>query len=134
MKSDNLTAYKDQKEDGIAEKNNTLSDPEMSGFFTSTQRWGFTTSQQMVLLGMPRRSVFYRWKSGELADIPHNTRMRVGYVSGIDKALCERFAAETQRLNWISQVNSAFDGQSPFDVMLNGQMEDLQNVWKYLSV
>ena len=48
--------------------------------------WGLTADQQIVLLGSPARSTFFKWKK-EGGALPRDTLERISHVFGIYKCL-----------------------------------------------
>lgn len=105
------------------------------GFFALTERWGLTAEQQRVLLGMPGRSTFYRWKRDREASLSHDVLERISYLLGIYKALHILFPDARQADAWIHKPNQAalFNGQSALQRMLGGQVSDLYVVREYLD-
>ena len=60
----------------------------LRAFFNIARDWGLNTDAQMVLLGTPGRSTFFKWKSApETADLKRDTLERLSYILGIYKAL-----------------------------------------------
>ena len=56
----------------------------LRAFFNIARDWGLSTDEQMVLLGAPGRSTFFKWKSGpEAADLKRDTLERLSYLLGI---------------------------------------------------
>ncbi|MHB8824438.1 MAG: antitoxin Xre-like helix-turn-helix domain-containing protein, partial [Thiobacillus sp.] len=60
----------------------------LRAFFNIARDWGLNTDEQIVLLGTPSRSTFFKWKSApESADLKRDTLERLSYLLGIYKAL-----------------------------------------------
>jgi hypothetical protein len=50
----------------------------LRAFFNIARDWGLNTDEQMVLLGAPGRSTFFKWKSApETADLKRDTLERL---------------------------------------------------------
>jgi hypothetical protein len=113
-----------------------LSAAGLRAFFNIARDWGLNTDEQMVLLGAPGRSTFFKWKSApETADLKRDTLERVSYILGIYKALQILLPAATSADSWVKKPNTAplFGGSSALDRMLGGNVADLLAVRQYLD-
>lgn len=113
-----------------------LSAAGLRAFFNIARDWGLSTDEQMVLLGAPGRSTFFKWKSTpETADLKRDTLERLSYLLGIYKALQILLPAATAADAWVKKPNSAplFGGKSALDRMLGGNVADLIAVRQYLD-
>ena len=109
----------------------------LRAFFSIARDWGLNTDAQMVLLGTPGRSTFFKWKSApETADLKRDTLERLSYILGIYKALQILLPDTTAADAWVKKPNTAplFGGQSALDRMLGGNVADLMVVRQYLDV
>lgn len=116
--------------------NRDLSAAGLRAFFNIARDWGLSTDEQMVLLGAPGRSTFFKWKSApETADLKRDTLERLSYLLGIYKALQILLPAATAADAWVKKPNSApfFGGKSALDRMLGGNVADLIAVRQYLD-
>jgi hypothetical protein len=116
--------------------NRTLSAAGLRAFFNLAQAWGLNAEAQMVLLGAPGRSTFFKWKSApESADLKRDTLERLSYLLGIYKALQILLPATTSADAWVKKPNTAplFGGKSALDRMLGGNIGDLLAVRQYLD-
>jgi len=105
-------------------------------FFNIARDWGINTDEQMVLLGAPGRSTFFKWKSApESADLKRDTLERLSYILGIYKALQILLPAADAADAWVKKPNTAplFGGKSALDRMLGGNVADLVAVRQYLD-
>ena len=59
---------------------------ELEAFFEMAQRWDLSTEQQIILLGSPGRSTFFKWKK-EGGSLPRDTGERLSHLLAIWKAL-----------------------------------------------
>ena len=107
--------------------------PALAGFFRIMEIWGADKAQAMALLGQPAERTFYRWKAGDVAGLPHDVVRRIGYVSGIWKALQILYANPAQADEWVRKPNAFFGGQTPLERMSAGDMTDLAAVRQYLD-
>ncbi|HQT30946.1 MAG TPA: MbcA/ParS/Xre antitoxin family protein [Thiobacillus sp.] len=108
----------------------------LRAFFNIARDWALNTDEQMVLLGAPGRSTFFKWKSApESADLKRDTLERLSYILGIYKALQILLPASTAADVWVKKSNSAplFGGNSALDRMLGGNVADLLAVRQYLD-
>ncbi|MEO6422724.1 MAG: MbcA/ParS/Xre antitoxin family protein [Candidatus Nitrotoga sp.] len=108
----------------------------LRAFFNIARDWGLTTDEQMVLLGAPGRSTFFKWKSTpESADLKRDTLERVSYLLGIYKALQILLPSIEAADAWVKKPNSAplFGGKRALDRMLGGNVADLVAVRQYLD-
>lgn len=113
----------------------TKSQVALKAFFNMSKEWGLNNDQQIILLGTPGRTTFYRWKKGETRGLSEDTLERVSYLLGIYKALHILFTSKSQANSWIYRENAAnlFAGRSALDFMLHGKMANLFETRKYLD-
>ena len=107
--------------------------PALTGFFRFMELWGADTAQTMAILGRPSQRTFYRWKAGDVAGLPHDVVRRIGYVSGIWKALQIVYSNPQQADTWVRTPNRFFGGQTPLDRMSAGDVTDLAAVRQYID-
>ncbi|MBY5667381.1 DUF2384 domain-containing protein [Rhizobium leguminosarum] len=105
---------------------------ELEAFFRMAERWGLSTEDQILLLGSPGRSTFFKWKK-ETASLPTDTRERLSHLLSIWKALRILFTNDKQAEEWIHRDNRYFDGASALDVMLEGSVASIYRVRRYLD-
>jgi hypothetical protein len=113
-----------------------LSAAGLRAFFNIARDWELNTDEQMVLLGAPGRSTFFKWKSApEAADLKRDTLERLSYILGIYKALQILLPATTAADAWVKKPNTAplFGGKRALDRMLGGNVADLLAVRQYLD-
>ncbi|MBW8327621.1 MAG: MbcA/ParS/Xre antitoxin family protein [Thiobacillus sp.] len=113
-----------------------LSAAGLRAFFNIARDWALNTEEQMVLLGAPGRSTFFKWKSApESADLKRDTLERLSYLLGIYKALQILLPDATAADAWVKKPNSAplFGGKRALDRMLGGNVADLVAVRQYLD-
>lgn len=113
-----------------------LSAAGLRAFFNIARDWGLNADAQMVLLGAPGRSTFFKWKSApESADLKRDTLERLSCILGIYKALQILLPAADAADAWVKKPNSAplFGGKSALDRMLGGNVADLVAVRQYLD-
>ncbi len=104
---------------------------ELETFFAMADKWKLSTDEQIILLGSPGRSTFFKWKK-EGGALPADTRERLSHMLGIWKSLRILFTQDDRGEAWIRARNRYFDGASALDVMLEG-MSGVIRVRRYLD-
>ena len=112
-----------------------VSGPALRTFFRIAEAWRLGIKDQIVLLGRPSKSSFYRWKQVENVALPHDTLERLSYLFGIYSALQILLPQPEAADSWIRKPNTAplFGGRSALERMLSGQVADLYMVRQYLD-
>jgi hypothetical protein len=108
----------------------------LRAFFNIARDWDLSTEQQIVLLGSPGRSTFYKWKNApQAARLPRDTLERLSLMLGIYKALQILLPSDAAADAWIRKPNAAplFGGASALERMLSGNVSDLYEVRRYLD-
>lgn len=105
----------------------------LKAFFKLSQAWGLTREEAQVLLGSPSESTYYRWRQGKVASLPRDTLERISVLIGIYKALHILFPIATRADDYIRRANSDFAGRSAMDVMLQGSVDALYQIRRYLD-
>ncbi|KVD89509.1 hypothetical protein WS62_14975 [Burkholderia sp. ABCPW 14] len=108
----------------------------LRAFFNIARDWDLSTDEQIVLLGSPGRSTFFKWKaSPQTARLTHDTLERLSLVLGIYKALQILLPQPTAADAWVKRPNDAvpFNGKRALDRMLAGNISDLIAVRQYLD-
>jgi hypothetical protein len=104
-------------------------------FFNVGAAWGLGVQEQRIMLGGIPASTFHKWKSGGIGALSYDQLERVSLVLGVFKALRLLFANDAQGVAWMKAKNSAvtFGGQAPLERMLQGGIDDLYAVRRYLD-
>ncbi len=105
----------------------------LAGFFRIAELWGADNAEARAILGQPPERTFYKWKAGETGAVPMDVVRRIGYVSGIWKALQILYSDHAQADGWLRRPNRHFGGQTPLDRMSAGDVTDLAAVRQYLD-
>ena len=103
--------------------------------------WGLDDAAASTLLGGVGLSTLRRWRRDLEAgrdvkiDVRRDLTDRLSLILGIYKALQILFPSTAQADAWVSRTNSnpVFGGRSALDVMLNGGMDDLYRVRRFLD-
>jgi hypothetical protein len=108
----------------------------LRAFFRIAADWDLSAEEQIVLLGAPGRSTYFKWKSSpETARLARDTLERLSLVLGIYKALQILLPQPNAADTWVKRPNSAppFGGRRALDRMLAGNISDLVAVRQYLD-
>jgi hypothetical protein len=108
----------------------------LRAFFNIARDWNLSAEEQIVLLGSPSRSTFFKWKAApETARLGRDTLERLSLLLGIYKALQILLPQPSAADTWIKRPNSAppFGGRRALDRMLAGNISDLVAVRQYLD-
>ncbi|SMG60646.1 MbcA/ParS/Xre antitoxin family protein [Paraburkholderia susongensis] len=108
----------------------------LRAFFNIARDWNLNADEQIVLLGSPGRSTFFKWKaSPETARLARDTLERLSLLLGIYKALQILLPQPSAADTWIKRPNSAppFGGRRALDRLLAGNISDLVAVRQYLD-
>ncbi|MDZ4374364.1 MAG: MbcA/ParS/Xre antitoxin family protein [Phenylobacterium sp.] len=101
-------------------------------FFALADRWKLNTDQQIVLLGNPARSTFFKWKK-DSGLMSADTEERISHLLSIFKALEILFPVADRADEWIRRPNQFFEGRTALEVMLGGKLADIIRVRTYLD-
>ncbi|EXI89009.1 MAG: hypothetical protein AW11_01867 [Candidatus Accumulibacter regalis] len=108
----------------------------LRAFFNIARDWQLDVDQQLVLLGAPGRSTFFKWKAAPAeARLGRDTLERLSYLLGIYKALQILLPEQSAADAWVRKPNQAplFGGRSALERMLGGNVGDLFAVRQYLD-
>ena len=105
----------------------------LSAFSKMADIWALSTDEQLVLLGAPPRSTFFKWKK-EGGSLPKDTIERLSHLFAIYKALQILLPDDKAADDWVRKPNAAFKGRSALDVMLGGSVIDIYKVRSFLDV
>jgi hypothetical protein len=108
----------------------------LRAFFRIAADWALSADDQIVLLGAPGRSTFFKWKAEpEAARVGRDTLERLSLILGIYKALQILLPQADSADAWIKRPNTAapFGGRRALDRMLAGNVGDLIAVRQYLD-
>ncbi|CAG9244504.1 MbcA/ParS/Xre antitoxin family protein [Paraburkholderia unamae] len=108
----------------------------LRAFFRIAGDWDLSVEEQIVLLGSPGRSTFFKWKQApQSARLGRDTLERLSLLLGIYKALQILLPQPAAADTWIKRPNSAppFGGRRALDRMLAGNVSDLVAVRQYLD-
>jgi hypothetical protein len=113
-----------------------LSAAGLRAFFNIARDWSLSAEEQIVLLGSPGRSTYFKWKNApESARLERDKLERLSLILGIYKALQILLPDPRAADTWIRRANAAppFGGKPALDRMLAGNISDLIAVRQYLD-
>ncbi|HKT99954.1 MAG TPA: MbcA/ParS/Xre antitoxin family protein [Paraburkholderia sp.] len=108
----------------------------LRAFFNIARDWDLSVEEQIVLLGSPGRSTFFKWKQApQSARLGRDTLERLSLLLGIYKSLQILLPRPTAADAWVKRPNSAppFGGRRALDRLLAGNVSDLVAVRQYLD-
>lgn len=116
-----------------------VSGPGLRTFLAIADRYGIPTRDRVVLLGEPSNSTYHEWVRKARAEaslaLPLDTLTRISGILGIHKALGILFPIEGEAMTWLKGPHrgEAFGGQAPIDVMIEGGLDGILTVRRYLD-
>lgn len=104
-------------------------------FFRIAELWRLSVDEQIVLLGSPARSTYFKWKKEGAETLGRDVLERISYVLGIYKDLQLLLPDTAAADEWVRRPNEAvpFGGRSALERMLSGHVADLYEVRRYLD-
>lgn len=96
-------------------------------------RWGLMDAEARVLLGGIGQTTLTRWKRGEPGRLGTDAKTRLALLMAIHAELRTLFIETERAYRWIKASNEDFAASRPLDVLLRGQILDLQRVRDYLG-
>ncbi len=108
----------------------------LPAIFAIFSQWHLTGTQQMTLLGLRNEKTLYNWKSQpEKARLTHDLLERASYILGIYKSLQILLPDQALADRWLDTPNDnpLFNGMTPLDRLLVGQVVDLAVVRYFLD-
>mgnify|MGYP003384328868 CR=1 FL=1 len=113
-----------------------LSPASLKTFIKICEAWEVSIPEQLVLLGEPARTTFFKWKR-DIANVQLSvdTLERISHLLGIYKSLQILLPDPKAADAWVKKPNEApiFGGKSALDRMLAGRVSDLFVVHQYLD-
>jgi len=107
----------------------------LQGFFHIMEKWSLDNEQAIVLLGGISKSTFYRYRQLPEFTIRNEMLLRISYIMSIYKGLHTLFSEDVRANQWIKRPNTGapFKGKSAWDRMMQGRIEDLAEVRRYID-
>jgi uncharacterized protein (DUF2384 family) len=107
----------------------------LKGFFHIMEKWSLDNEQVRVLLGGISKTTLYRYKKLPEVALQIDTLNRISYIMGIYKGLHTIFSEDDLANQWIKRPNGGapFKGKSALDRMMQGKIDDLAEVRRYID-
>ena len=90
--------------------------------------WSVTDPEACLLLGGMAPDEWDRWKAGQAGEIAIPLRMRMAHLIGIHAGVRRLFHDPERGYAWMRKPNTALDGKSALDVLLEGDLEDFRKL------
>ena len=112
-----------------------MSAPAIKLFFRVAELWGLTVDQRRAILGDVSKQTYYNWQKGSVTSLTRDQLERISLVLGILKGLRLVFASDDNAIRWLKANNHEFEfaGRAPLDRMIQGSINDLYAVRRYLD-
>ncbi|MGV3708882.1 MAG: MbcA/ParS/Xre antitoxin family protein [Gemmatimonas sp.] len=104
-------------------------------FMGVAEHWSLSVSERTRLLGDIAESTYHKWRSGRMGELSRDQLERLSLLLGIYKALRLIFSDEETGTRWLrgANIESTFASRSPLERMLDGSIDDLYAVRRYLD-
>lgn len=104
-------------------------------FMRLADLWALAVDQRRALLGDISRPTYHNWNSGKIGTLSRDQLERISLVLGIHKGLKLLFADEASAMRWLKSPNRdlPFGGRAPLDRALQGSIDDLYAVRRYID-
>ena len=104
-------------------------------FMTIADQWQLSVTERVCLLGDIAESTYHNWRSGKIGEPSRDQLERLSLMLGIYKALRLIFSDESTGTRWLRGANTdaPFASRSPLQRMLDGSIDDLYTVRRYLD-
>lgn len=96
-------------------------------------RWQLSDAEAREILGGLAARTYARWKAGETGRIDRDLATRLSLLMGIHKALRYLFTDPARGYAWVRKPNSALEGRTPVDIMVEGSIFALARIRSYLD-
>lgn len=112
-----------------------MSAPAVRLFLKLADAWGLNVAQRRTLLGEISKQTYYNWQRGIVAALSRDQLERISLLLGVFKGLKLVFVSDENALRWLKSSNNDFEfaGMSPLDRMMNGGINDLYAVRRYVD-
>lgn len=116
-----------------------VSGPSLRTFLAIADLYDIPTRDRVVLLGEPANSTYHAWVRKARAEaslgLSLDTLTRISGILGIYKALGILFPIEAEAMTWLKGPHrgEVFGGQAPIDVMIEGGLDGILTVRRYLD-
>jgi hypothetical protein len=104
-------------------------------FLNLAERWKLSVEQRCRLLGDISKPTYHNWQNGKVGVLSRDQMERISLLLGVHKGLSLLFADDAAGLRWITSANVdvAFGGKSPLELALQGSVNDLYVLRRYVD-
>lgn len=96
-------------------------------------RWDVPDAVACDILGGISARTYARWKLGQVGRVDRDLGTRLSLLLGIHKALRYMFRDPQRGYDWVSRPNAMFSGQTPLQIMAQGNIFALARVRGFLD-
>jgi uncharacterized protein (DUF2384 family) len=96
-------------------------------------KWNVSDAEAREILGGLAARTYARWKTGEPGRIDRDLATRLSLLMGIHKGLRYLFSDSERGYAWVKKPNRAFDGRTPVEIMVQGDIFSLVRVRSWLD-
>ena len=96
-------------------------------------KWNVSDAEAREILGGLAARTYARWKTGEPGRIDRDLATRLSLLMGIHKGLRYLFSDPERGYAWVKKPNRAFDGRTPVEIMVQGDIFSLVRVRSWLD-
>ena len=121
--------------DALLQSGQPIAASVLPAVFAIFDRWGLTSKEQAMLLGLRTQRTLNGWKnSPEKIQLSRDLLERVSYILGIYKSLQTLFPSQMLADGWLKTPNDnpKFNGAQPLDWRQAGLVIDLAAVRSFL--
>lgn len=121
------------------EARSRASGPGLRAFNAIAELYSIPPHDRITLLGEPSSSTYYEWmrkaRKDEPLTLPLDTLTRISGILGVHKALGVLFPIESEAMTWLKGPHrgEVFGGQAPLEVMIEGRLNGILTVRRYLG-
>jgi Protein of unknown function (DUF2384) len=104
-------------------------------FLKLAERWGLSVEERCRLLGDISKPTYHNWQNGKVGTLGRDQMERISLLLGLHKGLTLLFADDAAGLRWLKSANVdlAFGGKAPLARALQGSINDLYAVRRYVD-
>ena len=104
-------------------------------FLALADEWQLSVGDRTCLMGDIAESTYHKWRSGKITELSRDQLERLSLILGVYKALRLIFSDQATGTKWLKGANTdaPFASRSPLARMLDGSIDDLYAVRRYLD-
>jgi Protein of unknown function (DUF2384) len=104
-------------------------------FLNLAERWKLNVDQRCRLLGDISKPTYHNWQNGKVGVLSRDQMERISLLLGLHKGMALLFADDAAGQRWFKSANTemVFGGKSPLERALQGSINDLYAVRRYVD-